>query len=206
MSKKLNNFLLTSLLLSVLSCHSIDQKPVNVAASSPIDISTEGNKLEAVVMVVGYQNYGFDIDFFYEDMRDAKYKKLRDIKAFSSDLKNQQYGYQEFKKILTYDHPVSILVDGQVVDDVYKYPTIEIPVHCTVIKFEENGDERLVFDKITSLDTYGTGQHYFKKIGGATLKPGIYKFSAEVLQSEILENDGEADIEINLSIADSVDK
>ncbi len=172
------------------------QKPFDIPVSVPIDITKKGSKLELVVNVKEYAGYAFELQFFYDDPRRSKYEWINTLKSFFPNKKHSVAEWDEIDKDMV---RVKKLVGGNIPENPVNpggnwinYPGIPAPIHLTITKIENDGSQRVVFDKVRNPIKWGSGSSvaFYKIFAGylafepkeTLFLPGVYKVSIEALK------------------------
>lgn len=163
------------------------EKTLKPPISIPFDITKQGNKIELELKIKESNSYSFELEFHYDDPRRSKYFIIEMVKSF---FPSKKYSDEEWNEIVKDERRVRGLMgysDSKIVIEkgVKKiididYPGIPTPIHLTIIKLEDDGSSKVVFDGVVEkLEQARPGYYFWKRIKWVVLKPGIYKIIAK---------------------------
>ena len=194
-----NLFIKTALLLALLTANACAMSPkftydsqtqitkynklFTVPASVPFDLTKKGNKIEFELKIKEENGYAFELRFYYDDPRRSKYEWVEVLKSFFPErpsTKEERIDLERVKKLVG----TKEFENGKWTI----YPGISTPIHLMIIKLEDEGSEKLVFDEVVedfekhrTKNTCG-GLSCNREMGGMGLRSGTYKFIVEALK------------------------
>lgn len=154
-----------------------EEKPLQLPARVPIDVTKKGNKVEALIEVKKKGGYAFELEFHYDDPRRSKYAWVNFIKSFFPEKK---YSDEEYREIMKDNNRVWKLVGCNT--SYCKSPGVPTPIHLIVLKIKDDGSKEMVFDEIKNPVLDSWGYTFNKKISIVRFDSGLYKISAESIK------------------------
>jgi len=171
------------------------EKALKPPISIPFDITKQGNKIELELKIKESNSYSFRLEFYYDDPRRSKYWIVELVKHY---LPQKKYSDEEWNEVMKDYNRVYRLIGTEelVVDskpeEAYKshwvkYPGIPTPIHLTIIKLEDDGSSKVVFDEVR--DKW-EGQNFVgcgplscnKELERTGLEKANYKISVQVIK------------------------
>jgi len=170
------------------------EKALKPPISIPFDITKQGNKIELELKIKESNSYSFELEFHYDDPRRSKYWIVELVKHY---LPQKKYSDEEWNEIMKDERRVRGLMgysDSKIVIEkgVKKiididYPGIPTPIHLTIIKLEDDGSSKIVFDGVR--DKW-EGQNFVgcgplscnKELERTRLEKANYKISVQVIK------------------------